>query len=112
MSVQSPCLTCGKLKSSIKTELKLKGTIKKLCRMCKVAPSVPLETETQEPMGFVDSFIHFTSEYGYIIALVLGLWVVHASLHRHEGMTSPQISRQTISAPTGTLEQKKEIAIK
>ena len=78
------CVSCSKTVPARSPYMGLKGQFKKLCRACHfTADEISDEQKTSE-RGFMDSFVSFTCNYGYIICLAFCVWILQASLHRHE----------------------------
>ena len=77
------CTSCAQSVPRGDMSLGLRGQFKKLCRACHFSADEATERTKSEPDNFIESFIRFTCDYGYIIGLLVCVWVVQASLHRH-----------------------------
>lgn len=95
------CVSCSKTVPARSPYMGLKGQFKKLCRACHfTADEISDEQKTTE-QGFIDSFVSFTCNYGYILGLAFCLWVIQASLHRHDnkGVQTGGLQTKAVHAP-------------
>jgi hypothetical protein len=77
------CVSCARTVPARDKVLSFRGQFKKLCRACHFSADEATNRTKAEPDNFIESFIRFTCDYGYLIGLLVCVWVIQASLHRH-----------------------------
>jgi hypothetical protein len=98
------CVSCAKTVPARDKYLSFRGQFKKLCRACHFSADEVTDREKAEPENFIESFVSFTCDYGYIIGLLVCVWVVQASLHRHPASVAKiEALQKTLSVKTSQL---------
>lgn len=98
------CVSCSKTVPARIRHKSLRGQFEKLCRACHFTADEATGQHDPASNNFIESFVSFTCNYGYIIGIIFCIWIVQASLHRRD-VPQPQveISQKSILVKTSQL---------